>query len=92
MDSNDIVLDEDNNENNGDCNYEEKPLEIVRLLLDRGANVEAKTNDDLTPLYLACQKDSLECIWSLVSRCPWLLLGQSSGRTNDNEFLEVLYG
>ena len=26
-------------------------LDIFRLLLDRGANAEATTNDDLTPLY-----------------------------------------
>ena len=34
--------------------------EIIRALLDAGADPEAKDQDELTPLYLACQEGQVE--------------------------------
>jgi len=49
---------------------------VAGLLLDRGADVEAKTKWNDTPLLLACQKGRLEVVWLLVHRYPWLILNK----------------
>ena len=43
-------------------------LEVVRLFLDRGANVDVKTHADATPLYYACHQGHVEMAQLLLAR------------------------
>ncbi|MDP1835123.1 MAG: ankyrin repeat domain-containing protein [Chlamydiales bacterium] len=42
--------------------------EVVRLLLDNGAKVAAKTDEDATPLHDACQSGVVETVKELIAR------------------------
>lgn len=41
-------------------------MEIVNLLVEHNANVEAKNFEKRTPLMMACEVASLECVQALV--------------------------
>jgi ankyrin repeat protein len=41
-------------------------LELVKLLIEKGADVNAKTNDDATPLHVAANNDNLELVKLLI--------------------------
>jgi ankyrin repeat protein len=41
-------------------------IEIAKLLIERGADVEAKDKWGRTPLYYACLNDNLECAELLI--------------------------
>ncbi|KAJ8026830.1 Transient receptor potential cation channel subfamily A member 1-like [Holothuria leucospilota] len=43
-------------------------LAIIKLLLDRGADVDAKNEDEMTPLHLAAQNGHVQCILEFVKR------------------------
>ncbi|CAJ1933236.1 unnamed protein product [Cylindrotheca closterium] len=51
-------------------------MEIVRLLLGRGAAVQVRTAErGMTSLLLASEKRSHEVVWLLIRRFPWIIMG-----------------
>jgi len=56
-------------------------LEIVKLLLDRGACIEAKNNDGDTPLIIACSGGHLEMVKLLLDRGACIEAKNNNGDT-----------
>ena len=47
---------------------ETNSIDIARLLIDSGADIEAKDNDGLTPMHLAVETNSLDVVRLLIDR------------------------
>ncbi|KAJ5067024.1 ankyrin repeat protein [Anaeramoeba ignava] len=45
-----------------------QPLRLISLLVEKGANVNAKTKENKTPLHIACQNNSFPLIKFLLSK------------------------
>ena len=61
-----------------DSGADDSDWNVFEMLLDRGADVEAKTKTNLTPLEIACESNQFKKVWELVHRNPWLLLKGSA--------------
>jgi ankyrin repeat protein len=48
--------------------YKENKLEILKFLVEKGADVNAKDNDEMTPLHYACENGNLETVKFLVEK------------------------
>lgn len=48
------------------CEYRPPNIEIVKLLIKYGANINAVYNNSLTPLYFSCQKNRLQAVKELT--------------------------
>ncbi|KAJ5078069.1 ankyrin repeat protein [Anaeramoeba ignava] len=55
-------------------------LEIIKYLVEKGVDINAKTNDNETVLHLACQNNSIEIIKYLVEKGVDI-----NAKTNNNE-------
>jgi ankyrin repeat protein len=58
-----------------------RSLEIARLLLEHGADPDARQNDDFTPLHEAAANGQLEMVSLLLAHGADVNLSQKSGRT-----------
>ena len=47
---------------------QEGHLDVVKELIERGADTEAKINSGRTPLYLACEGGHLDVVKELIKR------------------------
>ena len=66
-------------------------LREVKILLDRGANVDIATSDRLTPLHIAVEENHPE-----VVLCDWAVLcsvgvGRTASSFNDRTFLVLIW-
>ena len=48
--------------------YEHDSIELVQILLDKGADVNAQNNSKQTPLHIACKCESIELVQILLNK------------------------
>lgn len=59
----------------------ENQTELVKLLLEKGANVNLQNNNGTTALIFACLKDNEEMVKALLQHNPILHLKNAQGKT-----------